>query len=100
MSAIMLHLHDVGHMTLLRGLNRMGDRFELQKLLSLYYSKEEVIYVSSLLISWSSNSQEALNWLNKPIPAFEHMTAIEACEKGLSEHILTYLKQIENGGYA
>jgi hypothetical protein len=78
----------------------MCDGLELQRVLGLYYSKEEVIYVSSLLISWSSNSQEALNWLNKPIPAFEHMTAIEACEKGLSEHILTYLKQIENGGFA
>ncbi|WP_351088991.1 antitoxin Xre/MbcA/ParS toxin-binding domain-containing protein [Shewanella sp. S1-49-MNA-CIBAN-0167] len=78
----------------------MGDRFELQKLLSLYYSKEEVIYVSSLLISWSGSSEEAFSWLNEPIPAFGNMTAIEACEKGLSEHILTYLKQIENGSFA
>jgi hypothetical protein len=78
----------------------MSDKLELQKLLSPYYSKEEVIYTSTLLMSWSSNSQEALNWLNKPIPAFGYMTAIEACEKGLSEHIITYLKQIENGGFA
>ncbi len=78
----------------------MCDGLELQRVLGLYYSKEEVIYVSSLLISWSSNSQEALNWLNKPIPAFGYMTAIEACEKGLLEHIMTYLKQIENGGFA
>jgi hypothetical protein len=77
----------------------MCDGLELQRLLSLYYSKEEVIYVSSLLISWSS-SEEALSWLNEPIPAFGHMTAIEACEKGLSEHILTYLIQIENGSFA
>ncbi|AZG36456.1 hypothetical protein [Shewanella psychromarinicola] len=61
-----------------------GYRLELQKLLSLYYSKEEVIDLSSLLISWSGSSQEAFNWLNKPIPAFGafgNMTAIEACEK-------------------
>lgn len=78
----------------------MSDRLELQKLLSPYYSKEEIIYISSLLMSWSSSSDEALNWLNKPIPAFGHITAIEACEKGLSEHILAYLEQIENGGFA
>ncbi|GGB74867.1 antitoxin Xre/MbcA/ParS toxin-binding domain-containing protein [Shewanella inventionis] len=78
----------------------MSDILELQKLLSPYYSKEEVIYISSLLMSWSGSSDEAVNWLHKPIPAFGHMTAIEGCEKGLSEYIMTYLKQIENGGFA
>jgi hypothetical protein len=52
------------------------------------------------LISWSACSEGAFSWLNKPILAYGHITAIEAFEKDLSEHILTYLKKIEIGGFA
>ncbi|MBO1898472.1 MbcA/ParS/Xre antitoxin family protein [Shewanella inventionis] len=78
----------------------MNEQQKLEKLLSRYFSDQDIAYIFSLLLPWAGDYEGISAWLEKPIPAFGNITAIDVCEKGLSKDFIVYLAGINRGGFA
>ncbi|WP_434939572.1 hypothetical protein ACRWQN_01700 [Shewanella sp. HL-SH8] len=78
----------------------MNEQQKLEELLGHYFSEQDIAYIFSLLLPWAGDYEGISNWLEKPIPAFGDITAIDVCERGLSEHFIVYLAGINSGGFA
>ncbi|RTR26084.1 antitoxin Xre/MbcA/ParS toxin-binding domain-containing protein [Shewanella atlantica] len=73
----------------------------LKQAIGTYFSKSEMKYVIPLLLNWSGNADNIMDWFeNEPIPAFGKITAKSLCESGQAKQIIEYLKAIESGGFA
>lgn len=73
----------------------------LDAVFAKYFNKEEINYLSPLLIKWAGSEEEVISWFQKQaIPAFGNRTGIDMCNSNQSKCLIEYVQSIEFGAFA
>ena len=74
---------------------------KLEQSCGAFFDGEEKAYLFSTLVSWVGSDAKAVDWFESEIiTACGGVTALELCKNNQSDAVITYIRHVEQGGFA